>query len=97
MNKYTLKLKCACGNEEDIMQLDDNALQIFIGSPKGMDVPENSKFMLDCSKCGAKLTLEIVEIENLSVPTEFEVFDIDNEKSILGGKKSPGLIDSKLI
>lgn len=59
MNKYQLKLKCLCGFEEVLTEMEENGLQIHIGSS---DVTEDhSKLVLDCKGCGAKISLDLVK------------------------------------
>jgi len=68
MNKYQLKLKCSCGFEEVLTEMEENGLQIHIGSS---DVSEDhSKLVLDCKQCGAKIMLEIVEKPEENVSEE---------------------------
>lgn len=62
MNSYQLVLKCSCGFEEVLTVMEENGIQIHIGSSDlTEDGIDNSKLVLDCKKCGAKLSLEIIE------------------------------------
>lgn len=66
--KYKLVLKCACGYEEVLDVMDENGIQIYIGASDA-EAEDNSKLILDCKGCGAKIGLEIVKIEE-DVPEE---------------------------
>lgn len=57
---YQIKLKCSCGSEEVLGEMAENAIQIHIGSS---DINKDSKLVLDCKNCGAKIGLEIVKKE----------------------------------
>jgi len=66
MNNYELKLKCSCGSEEVILEMEENALQIHIGSSS----TEENKLVLDCKKCGTKMTLEVTKKAEENVSEE---------------------------
>lgn len=57
MNNYQVILKCSCGFEESILEMEENALQIHIGS----STEGESQLALDCKQCGAKLSLAVVK------------------------------------
>ena len=63
MNKYQLKLKCSCGFEEVLTEMEENGLQIHIGSSDATE--EHSKLVLDCKNCGTKISLELTERRTL--------------------------------
>ena len=66
METYELKMKCSCGSEELLLEMEENALQIHIGSSSDGE----NKLVLECKECGAKIMLEVIKKPEENVSEE---------------------------